>query len=625
MNILKSLEGKIITVGSICIIFTSIFLILYTSYSVQTEELSNAKKLLQSESESNVRLLKGLFNKPIQVSKYLTSYIIQSKKENALPSRKSLNILLKEILRNDKDLFGVWASWNPDAVDGSDEEYEGREGSTKKGGYAPYLTKSKTNTISLSPMENYLNEKWYIKQKNIKDTFMPRPTAYMTQGQMTVTIGSNTPIWIDGKFIGTMGANVLITYLQKLADELDIFQKSGKIIIIHPSGTLLAMTGEKDSVAKDISILAKKYNSSKIINKDNFDNSFIVTHDNMMESLTNFKLNGIDGNWKVGIIVPLAKIYEHSYEVILEQILIGIFLTILAIIVLFIFAKKIAQSILNISELINKSSNSVTVNSESIAKETDSALERINEQASSIEETSASMEELNGMIQNNVRSAEKGSNIAIKISNSTEDTKSKMENLANSMEKITENSKKVEHILQFIENIKEKTAIMDDIVFQTKLLSFNASVEAERAGEHGRGFSVVAQEVGSLAELSGNAAREISEIVQQSIGQSGKIIKETTSLTDEGKGHLANANKSLETILSESSLMRSESQTILEASKEQAIGISQINEAITIIDQAVQDNSRIVANVATSGQNLDGEAKKLYSFIKSLNKLIHDK
>ena len=75
-----------------------------------------------------------------------------------------------------------------------------------------------------------------------------------------------------------------------------------------------------------------------------------------------------------------------------------------------------------------------------------------------------------------------------------------------------------------IQEIEDKTKAIDEIVFQTKLLSFNASVEAERAGEHGRGFSVVAQEVGNLAQLSGKSAAEINEILKRKY-KSGEVYK----------------------------------------------------------------------------------------------------
>lgn len=87
------------------------------------------------------------------------------------------------------------------------------------------------------------------------------------------------------------------------------------------------------------------------------------------------------------------------------------------------------------------------------------------------------------------------------------------------MSQVADGNRKISEIVQVISEIGNKTKVINDIVFQTKLLSFNASVEAARAGEHGKGFAVVAEEVGNLAQMSGNAAKEISDMLNGSVSR----------------------------------------------------------------------------------------------------------
>lgn len=97
------------------------------------------------------------------------------------------------------------------------------------------------------------------------------------------------------------------------------------------------------------------------------------------------------------------------------------------------------------------------------------------------------------------------------------------------MTRMTDSNHEIQKIVSMIKEISEKTQLINDIVFQTKLLSFNASVAAARAGEHGKGFSVVAEEVGNLAEMSGEAAKEIEILLKNSVSQVENIVDTTQS------------------------------------------------------------------------------------------------
>lgn len=202
------------------------------------------------------------------------------------------------------------------------------------------------------------------------------------------------------------------------------------------------------------------------------------------------------------------------------------------------------------------------------------------EQASSIQEVSASMEEMSANIQHNADNA-----------NQTEE-------LSNTVDsQVSEGSKIILTSVSAMERIAEKISIISDIAFQTNILALNASVEAARAGEYGKGFGVVASEVGKLADKTKTAAFEINEISKESVD----VAKQTKDVM----------NQLIPSIQSSSILV----QEIAAASKEQRDASNQINNAIQILNDVSQQNAAAAEEMATNSEELSSQAEQLINVI----------
>jgi len=202
-----------------------------------------------------------------------------------------------------------------------------------------------------------------------------------------------------------------------------------------------------------------------------------------------------------------------------------------------------------------------------------------NESASSLEETAAAVEEMSSNISQNTNNVIKMSSYAKELSNTADDGQS----LA------TQTTKSMDEINNEVIAINDAISVIDQIAFQTNILSLNAAVEAATAGEAGKGFAVVAQEVRNLASRSADAANEIKALVQNATNKAnnGKIISDKMII---GYNNLKeNISKTIELI-----------DGVELASKEQQSGISQINDAINLLDRQTQSN----ANVASKTQNI---------------------
>ena len=226
-----------------------------------------------------------------------------------------------------------------------------------------------------------------------------------------------------------------------------------------------------------------------------------------------------------------------------------------------------------------------------------------NETAAALEETAAALEEITSTIISNTETIFKISSYASELKTSANEGESLAKDTTQSMDEINVQ----------VNAINDAISVIDQIAFQTNILSLNAAVEAATAGESGKGFAVVAQEVRNLASRSAEAAKEIKELVENATqkANNGKVI--SSKMIDGYATLNQNISKTTELI------------TDLESSsKEQQIGVEQINDAITQVDQQTQNNASISSNTLKVAVETDTIAKLVVSSTNEKNFLGKD-
>ena len=215
---------------------------------------------------------------------------------------------------------------------------------------------------------------------------------------------------------------------------------------------------------------------------------------------------------------------------------------------------------------------------------------RTESQASSLEETAASMEELTSTVKQTADSANTANKLALTTAQIANKGGESMTEVLSTMDSIKASSTRIVDII----------SVIDGIAFQTNILALNAAVEAARAGEQGRGFAVVASEVRNLAQRSASAAKEIAQLIKDSVGMvdQGHQVAEQAGLT----------MNEIQTSVGQVTQIMAE---ITHASREQSAGIEQVNEAIMQMEQITQQNAALVEQAASATEAMHKQALEL--------------
>ncbi|KZT14442.1 chemotaxis protein [Acidovorax sp. GW101-3H11] len=243
---------------------------------------------------------------------------------------------------------------------------------------------------------------------------------------------------------------------------------------------------------------------------------------------------------------------------------------------------------------VRHSSDSIATGSSEIATGNADLSQRTEEQASNLQQTAASMEQITSTVKNNSDTAQRAAVLAGTASAAAVKGGEVVSQVVATMQDIAAASKKITDII----------AVIDGIAFQTNILALNAAVEAARAGEQGRGFAVVASEVRSLAQRSASAAKEIKTLIGASVEK-----------VDNGAQLVTNAGQSMEVIVTQVKRVSDLIGEISSATGEQTIGISQVGEAVTQLDQVTQQNAALVEQSAAAADSLKHQAAKLAQIV----------
>jgi methyl-accepting chemotaxis protein len=498
----------------------------------------------------------------------------------------------------------------------------------------PYYTRAAGGGVNVEPIvfdpKPGAND-WYDIPKRTGKVFFTEPYAYPVQGKDVLMASLVAPIVIDGQFRGTASADFMLTRLGDILAGMKTIE-GGRLSLVSGGG-LYASNPDAALLGKQASdIPAAGLDALRAGKPYEY-----TDQQGMVHLLQPLLLHPDIAPWAVKMSFPQAVATAAARELLSYTLLVSLLCAVAASLVLVTVLNRLMRPLRALGDAmtgmasgeadlaarlevrgndelavigggfnafvakihsvlarVRESSDSVATASTQIRQGNADLSARTEQQASALQQTAATMEQLTSTVRQNADNAQQANQLAARASEVAMRGGAVVGQVVDTMASINNSSRKVVDII----------SVIDGIAFQTNILALNAAVEAARAGEQGRGFAVVASEVRNLAQRSAAAAREIKELIGNSVGE-----------VEAGSALVAQAGSTMDEVVASVRRVSDIVSEISSASGEQSNGIVQVNQAISQMDGVTQQNAALVEQAAAAAESLQQQAATLVALV----------
>jgi PAS domain S-box-containing protein len=351
----KSIQLKIAVWASACLVISGMVIVLYAVATSRTTAIRAAEERSLAEARTQAGIVKAEIEVGLDTARARAHELAAVKDPDAplVIDREQVNAMMRQVLLQNPQYVGVWTLWEPNAFDGRDSLYAGTEAYGRSGRFFPYWNRG-TGVITVEPIVDFDTGDWYQVPKETGREYVTDIYSYPVMGQDTWMVSVVAPIVVDNVFYGVAGEDFPITFLQELADRLDIYDGTGRLFLIGNNGKVVAATGRAELRGKSLGEAIGRQHAAEHLAAAQAGREHIRHASDRLEAIVPIYFGRIDRPWAALVVVPEKKITAPANALMWRLLAASLVMIFAGVAAVWLVAGRIARPIRQVAGVVRK-------------------------------------------------------------------------------------------------------------------------------------------------------------------------------------------------------------------------------------------------------------------------------